>query len=224
MFVYLITNKINGKRYVGQHVGDDLQKYWLDRHVYFALNEYQENRLLYRAIRKYGSENFDMIALVQVNSKWELDLYEVGMIKAWDLCNPEKGYNLTQGGGGSFGFRPGEETRLKMSKARIGKTMSEENRLKLIEVNKGNKYSLGKKMTEDNFNKLMAVHIGAKRTEEAKKKMSDAHKGTKWSPLQRLARHNRFHVSKGVINPKCSLCQERHNDGNSVQHTEIGSC
>lgn len=180
MFVYLITNKINGKRYVGQHAGPDLEVYWR-RTIYFALNGYQGKRLLYRAIRKYGESNFEMLSLVQVNTKEEMDRYEIGLISHLDLCNPEKGYNLTAGGGGSFGFRPDDETRAKMSKSRTGLKMPESHRRKLSERSKGNKYSLGKKMTEDNFNKLMAVHIGAKRSDEARHRMSEAHKGKKLS-------------------------------------------
>jgi group I intron endonuclease len=180
MLVYLITNKVNGKRYVGQHAGSDLDVYW-HHNAYMALNGYQGKRLLYRAIRKYGEESFEVIPLVIVNSKEEMDRYEIGLIAHLDLCNPEKGYNLTAGGGGSFGFKPDEETREKMSKSHIGLKMPESHSRALSERNKGNKYSLGRKMTESNHNKLMAVHIGSKRTEEAKKRMSDSHKGKKMS-------------------------------------------
>jgi len=180
MFVYLITNNTNGKKYVGQHIGKNLQKYF-ERTVWLANAGYQGKRLLYRAIRKYGSNSFSITPLVIVGTKWEMDLYESGMIKALDTRNPDKGYNLTAGGDGTVGFRPDKETRAKMSQARVGKQMSEENRLKFIERNKGNKYSLGRKMTADNFSKLMAVHIGAKRTDEARQRMSDAHKGKKLS-------------------------------------------
>jgi group I intron endonuclease len=198
MFVYLITNNINGKKYVGQHIGNDLQKYF-ERTVWLANAGYQGKRLLYRAIRKYGSSNFFIKPLVIVGTKWEMDLYESGMIKALDTRDPKKGYNLTAGGDGTVGFRPDAETRAKMSKARIGKQMSEENRLKFIERNKGNKYALGRKMTDDNFRKLMAVHVGAKRTDEARQRMSDAHKGKKLSEETKAKMkeaQNRRHVKE----------------------------
>jgi group I intron endonuclease len=180
MIVYLVTNKINGKMYVGQHAGSDLRAYW-DRNVWLAETGYQGKRALYRAIRKYGSDGFEVKTLVIVGTKQEMDYYEIALIKVWDTTNPEKGYNITHGGDGSLGVKMSEETRAKMSKAREGKTMSEENRLKFIERNKGNKYSLGRKMTQENFDKLMAVHVGAKRSEEARRRMSDAHKGKKLS-------------------------------------------
>lgn len=233
MILYLITNKINGKRYVGQHVGNDLQAYWL-RNVYLAQNGYQGKRLLYRAVRKHGPENFDVEVLTFVETKEELDRYEIGLIAHLDLCNPEKGYNLTQGGGGSLGFNPDEETREKMSKSHIGLKMPDSHRRKLSERNKGNKYSLGRKMTKENFEKLMAVHIGAKRSEETRRKLSESHKGKKQSEETIRKRslalrgqkrseetsrkisealkgngtgsHVRWHVNKGIINPNCKLC------------------
>jgi group I intron endonuclease len=206
MIVYLVTNKTNGKMYVGQHAGTNLKAYW-DRNVCLAENGYQGKRLLYRAIRKYGSDGFEVIPLVIVETKQEMDHYEIEIIKFLDTTDPEKGYNITAGGGGSLGVKMGEETRAKMSKAREGKTMTEENRLKFIERNKGNKYSLGKKMTKENFYKLMAVHVGSKRSEEAKKKMSEAHKGVPWSEKQKEARHLAVHVKRNVVNLECKFCQ-----------------
>ena len=235
MFVYLITNKINGKRYVGQHAGEDLNDYW-NRNIWLAENGYQGKRFLYRAIRKYGKDNFDIHPLVIVANKWELDLYEIGLIRAWDLCNSEKGYNLTQGGGGSWGYRPDKETREKMSKSHIGKKMSEENRSKLIERNKGNDYARGRKMSERHFQRLLETHVGAKRTDEARQRMSEAHKGKKQSEETKFKRaaalkgqkrseetkrkmseaakgngkgsHRRWHLNRNIVNPQCKLCQE----------------
>jgi group I intron endonuclease len=180
MLVYLITNKENGKKYVGQHAGTDLESYW-QRNVWLAENGYQGKRLLYRAIRKYGADGFEVKSLVIVGTKQEMDYYEIGLIKAWDTTNPEKGYNITHGGDGSFGVKMSEETRAKMSASRTGLKMPESHSQKLSQRNKGNKYALGRKMTKENFDKLMAVHIGAKRSAEARQRMSDAHKGKKLS-------------------------------------------
>jgi len=178
MFVYQITNKVNGKKYIGQHAGDNLLRYW-ESTVYFAEHGYQGKRLLYRAIRKYGADNFDIKPLVIVGTKQDMDYYERGLIKAFKTMSPAFGYNITAGGGGSFGVVPNEETRNKMSQSRTGKKMPESHRRKLSERSKGNKYSLGRKMTKENFDKLMAAHVGAKRSDEARKRMSESHKGKK---------------------------------------------
>lgn len=213
MLVYLVTNKTNGKKYVGQHAGDNLQAYW-ERNVWLAETGYQGKRLLYRAIRKYGADGFEVKSLVIVETKQEMDYYEIALIKIWNTTNPQKGYNITHGGGGSLGVKMSEETRSKMSESRMGRTMSEENRLEFIERIKGNKFSLGRKMTEDNFKKLMAVHIGAKRTDEARKRMSDAHKGHKWTEETRLKRfHISWHFKKNVVDLKCKFCSEGISNG-----------
>jgi len=176
MFVYLVINKINGKKYVGQHSGSDLIAYW-NRNVYLAQHGYQGKRLFYRAIRKYGPDNFDVRPLVIVATKQEMDYYEMGLIKVWDTTNPEKGYNITLGGSGSLGVKQSEESRRKKAIALLGGKMPESHRRKLSARNIGNKYALGRKMTEDNHRKLMAVHVGAKRSIEARIRMSMAHLG-----------------------------------------------
>jgi group I intron endonuclease len=202
MLVYLVTNKVNGKRYVGQHAGINLAAYW-DRNVWLAKNGYQGKRLLYRAIRKYGADGFDVKTLIIVETKQDMDYYEIELIKIWDLTNPEKGYNITAGGSGSLGVKMTKETRAKMSKSRTGLVMPESHRQKLSKRSKGNKYSLGKKMTKENFEKLMAVHIGAKRTDEARQRMSEAHKGKKLSEetkqKMRLAQKRRRELELQVI-------------------------
>lgn len=180
MIVYQIKNKKNGKRYIGQHVGLDLQKYW-NHNVYLAEHGYQGKRLLYRAIRKYGRDAFEVKVLVLTDTKEETDFCEISLIGLFESTNPDKGYNITAGGGGSLGVKMSNETRAKMSKSRLGKPMPEKSRIVLAQMNKGNKYSLGKKMTKENFEKLMAVHVGAKRSPEARERMRQAHLGKKHS-------------------------------------------
>jgi group I intron endonuclease len=54
MKIYVVTNKINGKQYVGQTVrdlGDRLKRHFNDA-------EKGDNLYFHRAILKYGKENF----------------------------------------------------------------------------------------------------------------------------------------------------------------------
>jgi len=187
MFVYLITNRVNGKQYVGQHSGNNLEKY-LRRKVCTAKRLIKTTRIvLYQAFCKYGIENFSIRPLVVVGSKWETDRYEIGLIKAFNLRNSEKGYNLTDGGDGTIGVHPNEETRKKISKSHLGIKPSEETRKRLSEVHKG------KRLSEQSQLRANESRRGLKRSDETKRKQSEALKGRKLNPEQ-LLRHHQVHL------------------------------
>ena len=60
--IYKITNKINGKFYIGQ--SNNIEKRWEEhRRAVNYSQEHTYNYPLYRAIRKYGIENFDFSVL-----------------------------------------------------------------------------------------------------------------------------------------------------------------
>lgn len=87
--IYLITNKINGRCYVGQSV--DIIRRWR-QHKEVA---HREQAPLYKAIQKYGIENFDFCVLEEC-SREELDSKEIQYIEQYNsyFC----GYNQTRGG------------------------------------------------------------------------------------------------------------------------------
>ena len=103
MIIYLIKNKINGKKYVGQHCGDSDTRW--QQHLRESLNM-SNNKPLYSAMRKYGTENFTYSVLEEVPlelGQRELDLREIFHIHDQNsyISNGE-GYNLTLGGGGAM--------------------------------------------------------------------------------------------------------------------------
>ena len=124
MYVYLIQNFENGKVYVGQHIGHDLEHYFLHRHIRPALRGRGKRRLICKAIRKYGPESFSIAPIIECGTKEELDLWEKTFIKLFDSTNLSLGYNLTAGGEGTIGFKPTAETLLKLSNIRKGKKPS----------------------------------------------------------------------------------------------------
>lgn len=103
MIIYLITNKVNGKKYVGQHCGDKDSRW--KQHLATALKK-QDPKPLYRAMRKYGTDNFSyrVLETIPLNSGQSfLDEREVHYIKEYDTyIKNGKGYNLTLGGGGNM--------------------------------------------------------------------------------------------------------------------------
>ena len=108
--VYLIVNMINGKMYVGQTIRPLNVRF--NKHCY-------ADSLLGRAIRKYGKENFCYNVLKTCSSKKELDKWERFFI-AFIHCKTPNGYNLTDGGGGTFGYTHKLETCVKISASLTG--------------------------------------------------------------------------------------------------------
>jgi group I intron endonuclease len=115
-FIYLVTNLLSGKYYVGQHRGRDLQRY-LTKNVQDALRGYDNKPYLNHAIRKYGAGAFVIQALAV--SDGPLDDLERLWIVA--LAARELGYNIAVGGNsGTAGWNRGvpfsEATKARMRK------------------------------------------------------------------------------------------------------------
>ena len=92
--IYKITNKINGKIYIGQSV--DIYRRWKDEKTRaFNQNSSEYNTKKSRAFRKYGLENF-LFEVVEECSKEQLDEKERFWINKYDSYT--NGYNETLGG------------------------------------------------------------------------------------------------------------------------------
>jgi group I intron endonuclease len=123
MIIYKTTNLINDKIYIGQDSKNNQE--------YFGSGKYVN-----RAIKKYGKENFKKETICECLSKEELNEKEMYWIKQLD-CKYPKGYNLTDGGGGTIGFKPNEETRKRMKESQLKRFSDPEYKIKFIKtVNK----------------------------------------------------------------------------------------
>ena len=91
--IYKITNKINGKVYIGQHKVKSL--FARDNYLGSGGKRYQN------AIKKYGKQNFSKEIITIAMTQSEADVLEKYYIKKYDSTNPEKGYNILVGGQGS---------------------------------------------------------------------------------------------------------------------------
>lgn len=94
--IYRITNKVNGKLYVGQTLGS-VKNRW-KAHV--SASKFMSGcRVLGAAIRKYGNDAFSHEILeVIAGSQSKADNAEIRWIKKLG-CRSPLGYNLTSGGG-----------------------------------------------------------------------------------------------------------------------------
>lgn len=90
--IYIITNSINDKVYIGQTI-QTLKSRWQAHCRKGSLEE--QNMQIKRAIRKYGKENFSIKELERCSIA-ELDEKEIYYISLYDSYN--KGYNSTKGG------------------------------------------------------------------------------------------------------------------------------
>lgn len=130
--VYKITNKVNNKVYIGI-TSKGISARWKE-HIYSA--EHGCPFKLHNAIRKYGKENFSIELIDFCNSWEELTEKEQYYISEYKSLQDEYGYNMTEGGDGTFGRCHTEETKEKIRQNAIGREVTEATRLKLSEAGK----------------------------------------------------------------------------------------
>ena len=182
--IYMYTNKINGKGYVGQTVNFKQRH---QKHISAMTNENDDeyDAPIQRAFRKYGLDNFEVKILKEnLNTQCLLNFYECYYIKNFDLlCKNGKGYNLSDGGsnGNPFAGKTEEEIkeiRRNQSEAHkgennpmygihrygkdapmYGKKHSEETKQKQSEANKGENHPMyGKKHSKEVKQKISENH------------------------------------------------------------------
>ena len=130
--VYKITNKINNKIYIG--ITSQGASARFKEHLFAA--EHGSPFKIHKAIRKYGRENFIFEIIDFCNNYNELKEKEKYYISLYDSMNDEKGYNMTEGGDGTFGRSHSEETKEKIRQKAIGREIDELTRAKLSEAGK----------------------------------------------------------------------------------------
>lgn len=109
-YLYTITNRVNGKQYIG--IAKRPARRWIEHKCGHG------SKLVYQAIQKYGLKNLSFDVLFE-GTETDIKALEVTLIKERETKAP-KGYNLTDGGEGTVGWKPSKETRNKMSQSRTG--------------------------------------------------------------------------------------------------------
>lgn len=153
--IYKITNRVNGKVYIGQTVKGFKKRYHYKGNGIEKVYRYYKgrksngdyiNEYLVNSIEKYGFENFEVCEIYDVAfSEKELNCKEKLYIELYKSDNRNFGYNHQKGG---YDHSINEETRKKMSDAKKGMYVGEK-----------------------------SYFFGKHHTEETKKKISDAKKG-----------------------------------------------
>lgn len=187
--IYLTTNKINNKIYIGKKCS-----LWnLNTGYLGSGNE------LSSAIKKYGKENFERIILYYCLSKEDAAEMEAMIVDEW-FINRKDTYNIKPGGigGSQKGRKHSEETKLKISESTKNRKFSEEHKQKIVDFHKGRKRSeeTKKKISESRKGKT-SHNKGKKMSEESKRKISEAKKGKKLPPRSKEYKEKMSKIKKG---------------------------
>lgn len=143
--VYMHENRENGKKYIGITSQKPTNR-WQNG------EGYQYCPRFYAAIKKYGWDAFRHDILYTGLTQEAAEQLEVDLIAKYGTQDPEKGYNMAEGGGTNRGYHLRDET-----KQRIGTA------------------NRGKRPTPETLAKLSASHKGRTITSETRDKMSRAH-------------------------------------------------
>lgn len=159
----------SGKRYVGLTSQRLADRWGKDGRGYLqkkSNGEYRQPAMAH-AVKRYPCwDAWEHRVLKTGLTKEEADQLERSLIEALDLTNPQKGYNIKEGGGNG---RPSEETRRKQSEAHKGKKMPEAQKKKIGETLRGRVPS------EETRQKISKAQIGRKMSEDRKRVLSEAH-------------------------------------------------
>lgn len=170
--IYKITNKINGKTYIGLHKTKNLNDGYMGSGKY-----------LNYAIKKYGIENFQKEILFIFDNKEDMYSKETELVNE-EYLSENNTYNLNKGGYGGFDIiNSNTEIRIQLSSIRAEnvKKVSAKGRKKIFELYENPEYF---QRMKQNVSKSMKSYIqenghwwnGKTHTDETKKKMSEKQK------------------------------------------------
>jgi group I intron endonuclease len=200
-YIYMTTNLVNGKRYIGRHKYKD-----------WDYSYYGSGKYLKRAIKKYGIENFTCFPLAWAWNENELNKLEIDYIAHY---RPE--YNLTKGGDGNsefgksnFGKKHTERTKQKMSEAK--KNMTNETKQKISESLKRLSLMKGKHLSDETRKKMseahkllkgeMAPHFGFSHSEKTKQKIREGNLNKKRKPFSDEHKQKMSEARKNYLQSK----------------------
>lgn len=157
--IYLITNKVNDKKYVG-YTSHEPERRWHEH------CKSSTKSLVANAIRKYGKDNFEFLVIYQsLDRDYTLFVMEEFFIRLYDAhANDGHGYNRSYGGtSNNRGIKYGQDVRDRMSLSQIGVT-----RLSGPAISRALK---GRPISDEHRRKLSVAQTGKTMSEEAKANM-----------------------------------------------------
>ena len=158
--IYITTNLVNGKKYIGSHLTSNINDTYLGSGV-----------LLKKAIKKYGKSNFQREIIAQLDNIENMKELEEYYINYYNAYTSNLFYNTTKYAAGitkctwgdkisksmighnfNLGKNHSQETKNKISKANKGKIRSKEYKLSRSNKMLGNTCALGNKLSLETRN------------------------------------------------------------------------
>jgi len=228
MLVYLLTNDVNGKIYVGQTIQTLEKRISEHKNNSNNPNSNSYNTHLSKAIRMHGWDNFKVEVIKILPNQKQLDDTERLCITFFDSTNRENGYNIKENG--NLGKKRSDETKLKMSIAQTGRVVSDETKKKMSEAQSGEKHYNWCGKCSDETKALISKatsgeknhNFGKKASDETKvllskaksgenhpmfgKKLSDEHK-------EKISKANKGNSSPSVDKKTVELIRYDHDNG-----------
>lgn len=198
--IYKITNKINGKIYIGQTI-KLLRVRWSSH-----CNSSSCCRALYIDIKRYGKENFVIEEVIKCDSLEKMNKLEIFYIKDLNTLYPF-GYNLTSGG---KNYSASEESRLKRANTWADKSEEEKSIIK----DKISKSEKGKIVTADTKFRISVATKKALSDPKVLFNLSESHKGiNNYAHVseEKLIewKYNLSKATKGENHPNVKLSKEQ---------------
>lgn len=187
-YIYLTTNLINGRKYIGK------------KHSSVFLKNYKgSGKIIKQALKKYGKENFKVELICFCETIDELNKMERYYIKLYNADISDDFYNIAVGGEG-FGAR-GKNNGMYGRK----RTKEEIEKIKKTQMERG--VSRGK-------NNPM---FGRKRTEEEREKISKTLKKNKTTAGENNPMFGKGYLHEGGKNPSAKKTKIIFPDGNEIE-------
>ena len=196
--IYILTNRINQKQYIGQSIE-------LKKRIANHLAGYSGSTYIAKAIKKHGKENFD----VQIIEYPHISPQALDAIEQWYIAKLKtlvpNGYNLTIGG--ETHTKYSAEASKNISKGNKGRKQgphSPEHREKIAQSLRGKKHSKERieKMSKNRKGKMTGKdnpNYGKPMSKEQRKKISNALKGEKAPNYgKKLSKETREKLSKAL--------------------------
>lgn len=182
--IYVLTNQVNGKKYVGQTIMDVQLRF--SRH---CLRSQYKTRISF-AIQKYGKDKFSVYTVASAKNQADLDYLERLFIADLRTTESDHGYNVTPGGRG--GIRTKEAAAKSAEKLR-GRKIPKESIEKMAATKRNRPRTEAEQAVLD---RMIQMAKGRKHSPEAIRKMSEARKGKPGPPMTEERRRKLSEAAK----------------------------